>query len=125
MTAIPHTPQEQGIIAQHAPKYAAFGIRVEEEGTTTHIYKDDALVGSFTMDTERWTLRFNFPNNQFFNYFAYLASDKGINRIEWVNENLTSNTLDHIQAGVAFLGFARFEEEMSKHASTTDKATAH
>lgn len=92
------------------PKYAQYGIEIEERGETTHIFKDGELVGSFTINLETKTLRFQFPGNQFFNYFAYIANDIFTNRVKWVNENLRNDSMNAVQAGVAFLGFAKFEE---------------
>lgn len=96
------------------PRYEQFGINIEEQGNTTHIFKNGVLLGSFTIDIAQSTLKFNFPDQKFFNYFAYIASDKPSNRVKWVNENLGKDTLDHLQAGVAFLGFAKFEEMMAQ-----------
>lgn len=95
------------------PKYEEFGINIEERDQTTHVFKNGQLIGSFTIDTEANTLKFNFPGHKFFNYFAYMASDKPSNRVKWVNENLGRDTMDNMQAGVAFLGFAKFEEMMA------------
>ena len=95
------------------PKYEQFGINIEEQGNTTHVFKNGQLIGSFTIDIEANTLKFNFPGHKFFNYFAYMASDKPSNRVKWVNENLGKDTMDNMQAGVAFLGFAKFEEMMA------------
>ncbi len=108
------------------PKYEALGIKIEQVGGTTHVYKNETLIGSFAIDVEKWTLKFTFPDNTVFNYFAYIASDRGVNRLQWVNENLKSGAMDQLQAGVAFLGFARFEEEMIKHEGMErDHATSH
>ena len=95
------------------PRYEQFGINIEEQGNTTHVFKNQVLVGSFTIDIEQRKLKFDFPGNKFFNYFAYIASDKPSNRVKWVNENLSQDSMDHLQAGVAFLGFAKFEELMA------------
>lgn len=97
-----------------APRYEQFGINIEEQGNTTHVFKDGVLLGSFTIEIAQSTLKFNFPDQKFFNYFAYIANDKPSNRVKWVNENLGRDTLDHLQAGVAFLGFAKFEELMAQ-----------
>lgn len=95
------------------PKYEQYGINIEEQGMTTHVFKDGALVGSFTIDITSRKLKFDFPGNKFFNYFAYIAADKPSNRVKWVNENLSQDSMDNLQAGVAFLGFAKFEELMA------------
>lgn len=95
------------------PKYEQYGVQIEEKGNDTHIFKDGALVGSFTIDMNQKTLRFEFPDNEVFNYFAYIASDLVTNRVKWVNENLRNDSMNQIQAGVAFIGFAKFEELMS------------
>lgn len=95
------------------PRYEQFGINIEEQGPTTHVFKDGVLVGSFTIDVAAHKLKFDFPGNKFFNYFAYIASDRPSNRVRWVNENLTQDSMDNLQAGVAFLGFAKFEELMA------------
>lgn len=95
------------------PKYAQYGIEIEERGDTTHIFKDGELVGSFVINLETKTLRFHFPGNQCFNYFAYIANDIFTNRVKWVNESLRSDSMNAVQAGVAFLGFAKFEELMA------------
>jgi len=95
------------------PRYEQFGINIEEQGNTTHVFKNQALVGSFTIDIDQRKLKFDFPNNKYFNYFAYVASDKPSNRVKWVNENLSQDSMDNLQAGVAFLGFAKFEELMA------------
>ena len=71
------------------------------------------LIGSFTIDVSNKKLKFNFPGNKYFNYFAYIAADRPSNRVKWVNENLSQDSMDHLQAGVAFLGFAKFEELMA------------
>lgn len=95
------------------PRYEQFGINIEEQGNTTHVFKDGVLVGSFTIDIAVHKLKFDFPGNKFFNYFAYIASDRPSNRVKWVNENLSQDSMDNLQAGVAFLGFAKFEEMMA------------
>lgn len=95
------------------PRYEQFGINIEEQGNTTHVFKDGALIGSFTIDVAAHKLKFDFPGNKFFNYFAYIASDRPSNRVKWVNENLSQDSMDNLQAGVAFLGFAKFEEMMA------------
>lgn len=95
------------------PRYEQFGINIEERGNTTHVFKDTVLVGSFTIDIQNKTLQFQFPDNQIFNYFAYIASDLVTNRVKWVNENLRNDTMTPVQSGVAFLGFAKFEELMA------------
>lgn len=98
----------------YQPKqYEKYGINIEEQGQTTHVFKHGQLIGSFTIDVAASTLKFNFPEQKFFNYFAYIASDKPSSRVKWVNENLGKDTMDNLQAGVAFLGFARFEELMA------------
>ena len=91
-------------------KYRQYGIEIEERGQTTHIFKDGELVGSFTINLDTKTLKFQFPDNQIFNYFAYIANDVFTNRVKWVNENLRNDSMNAVQAGVAFLGFAKFEE---------------
>ncbi len=96
-----------------SPKYEQFGINIEERDNSTHVFKNGTLIGSFTIDVEANTLKFNFPGHKFFNYFAYMASDRPSNRVKWVNENLGKDTMDNMQAGVAFLGFAKFEELMA------------
>jgi hypothetical protein len=98
---------------QERPRYEQYGINIEEQGQTTHVFKQGVLIGSFTIDIENKTLKFNFPEQKFFNYFAYIANDRPSNRVKWVNENLGRDTLDNLQAGVAFLGFAKFEELMA------------
>jgi hypothetical protein len=98
---------------QERPRYEQFGINIEEQGPTTHVFKQGVLIGSFTIDIANKTLKFNFPEQKFFNYFAYIANDRPSNRVKWVNENLGRDTLDNLQAGVAFLGFAKFEELMA------------
>jgi hypothetical protein len=95
------------------PRYEQFGINIEEQGNTTHVFKDGVLIGSFTIDIPQHKLKFDFPGNKFFNYFAYIASDRPSNRVKWVNENLSQDSMDNLQAGVAFLGFAKFEEMMA------------
>jgi hypothetical protein len=99
---------------ESAPKYEAFGINIEEKDGTTHVFKHGVLLGSFTIDLAQKTLKFHFPGQKFFNYFAYIASDRPSNRVKWVNENLGKDTMDNLQAGVAFLGFAKFEELMAQ-----------
>jgi len=96
------------------PRYEQFGINIEEQGNTTHVFKNEVLVGSFTIDVSNKKLKFDFPGNKFFNYFAYIASDRPSNRVKWVNENLAQDSMDNLQAGVAFLGFAKFEELMAE-----------
>ncbi len=32
------------------PRYEQFGINIEEQGNTTHVFKDGKLVGSFTIE---------------------------------------------------------------------------
>lgn len=96
------------------PRYEQFGINIEEQGNTTHVFKNQVLVGSFTIDIDQRKLKFDFPDNKYFNYFAYIASDKPSNRVKWVNENLSQDSMDNLQAGVAFLGFAKFEELMAQ-----------
>lgn len=98
---------------EQRPQYEAFGINIEVKGQDTHVFKHGELIGSFTIDVASQTLKFNFPGHKFFNYFAYIASDKPSNRVKWVNENLGKDTMDNLQAGVAFLGFAKFEELMA------------
>lgn len=95
------------------PRYEQYGINIEEQGPTTHVFKDGNLIGSFTIDVPTRKLKFDFPGNKFFNYFAYIASDRPSNRVKWVNENLSQDSMDNLQAGVAFLGFAKFEEMMA------------
>lgn len=95
------------------PRYEQFGINIEEQGNTTHVFKNGVLLGSFTIEIDSRKLKFDFPGNKFFNYFAYVASDKPSNRVKWVNENLSQDSMDNLQAGVAFLGFAKFEEMMA------------
>ena len=92
------------------PRYEEYGIAIEERGNSTHVFKDGNHVGSFTIDLDSKTLKFQYPGNQVFNYFAYVANDLVTNRVKWVNESLRSETMDAVQAGVAFLGFAKFEE---------------
>lgn len=101
------------------PRYEQFGINIEEQGQTTHVFKNEVLIGSFTIDVENKKLKFDFPGNKYFNYFAYIAADRPSNRVKWVNENLAQDSMDNLQAGVAFLGFAKFEELM---ALTMEKA---
>jgi hypothetical protein len=103
------------------PRYEQFGINIEEQGNTTHVFKNQVLVGSFTIDIEQRKLKFDFPNNKYFNYFAYVASDKPSNRVKWVNENLSQDSMDNLQAGVAFLGFAKFEELMAVALAATEE----
>ena len=95
------------------PKYEQYGINIEEKGPTTHIFKNEKLIGSFTIDVAHKKLTFDFPGNKYFNYFAYIVADKPSNRVRWVNENLSQDSMDNLQAGVAFLGFAKFEEMMA------------
>ena len=95
------------------PRYEQFGINIEEQGATTHVFKNGTLIGSFTIELETRKLKFDFPGNKFFNYFAYIAADRPSNRVKWVNENLSQDSMDNLQAGVAFLGFAKFEEMMA------------
>lgn len=95
------------------PRYEQYGINIEEQGNTTHVFKDGKLIGSFTIDVGSRKLKFDFPGNKFFNYFAYIAADRPSNRVKWVNENLNQDAMDNLQAGVAFLGFAKFEEMMA------------
>ncbi len=95
------------------PRYEQFGINIEEQGDTTHVFKNGNIVGSFTIDVANKKLKFDFPNNKYFNYFAYIAADRPSNRVKWVNENLSQDSMDNLQAGVAFLGFAKFEEMMA------------
>jgi hypothetical protein len=106
------------------PKYEQFGINIEEQGATTHVFKDGALVGSFTIDIPQRKLKFDFPDNKFFNYFAYIASDRPSNRVKWVNENLSQDSMDNLQAGVAFLGFAKFEELMAEAMQNAEEGEA-
>lgn len=96
-----------------SPRYEQFGINIEEQGATTHVFKNGVLLGSFTIEIDQRKLKFDFPGNKYFNYFAYVASDKPSNRVKWVNENLSQDSMDNLQAGVAFLGFAKFEELMA------------
>ena len=91
-------------------RYEQFGIQIEEQGETTHVFKDGNLIGSFTIDIASKNLKFNFPDSQYFNYFAYVANDAHANRVQWINENFRMDSMDALQAGVAFLGFAKFEE---------------
>lgn len=95
------------------PRYEQFGINIEEQGQTTHVFKNEVLIGSFTIDVANKKLKFDFPGNKYFNYFAYIAADRPSNRVKWVNENLAQDSMDNLQAGVAFLGFAKFEELMA------------
>lgn len=95
------------------PSYEQFGIQIEERGDSTHIFKDGQHIGSFTIDMSTKKLEFSFPGNEIFNFFAYIASDLTSKRVHWINESLTNSSLDTIQAGVAFLGFAKFEEMMA------------
>lgn len=95
------------------PKYEQYGIAIEERGNTTHIFKDGHHIGSFTIDISTKKLEFHFPGNEVFNFFAYIASDLTSKRVQWINESLNNTSLDTIQAGVAFLGFAKFEELMA------------
>jgi hypothetical protein len=95
------------------PRYEQFGINIEEQGNTTHVFKNQVLIGSFTIDIGTRKLKFDFPGNKYFNYFAYIAADRPSNRVKWVNENLAQDSMDNLQAGVAFLGFAKFEEMMA------------
>lgn len=106
-------------------KYSQYGIHVEEIDQATHVFKNGMLIGSFTIDIDKSTLKFNFPDNQFFNYFAYIARDMPANRVHWVNENLGKDTMDGLQAGVAFLGFAKFEELMAQHLSEDTHEQIH
>lgn len=115
MSIEPRVPE-----APARPKYAEYGIDIVEKGETTEVFKHGKLIGSYTIDIERLTLRFSFPHNKFFNYFAYLACDRFENRIEWVNENLRKDTLDQLQAGVAFLGFQRFEEKLAEYVTAVN-----
>ena len=106
------------------PRYEQFGINIEEQGNTTHVFKNGVLLGSFTIEIEHRKLKFDFPNNKFFNYFAYVASDKPSNRVKWVNENLSQDSMDNLQAGVAFLGFAKFEELMAQTLQAAEEGEA-
>ncbi len=99
---------------QDRPRYEQFGINIEEQGNTTHVFKNEVLIGSFSIDITAKKLKFDFPGNKFFNYFAYIAADRPSNRVKWVNENLAQDSMDNLQAGVAFLGFAKFEELMAQ-----------
>lgn len=96
-----------------AKRYEQFGINIEEQGNTTHVFKNGVLVGSFTVEIDARKLKFDFPGNKYFSYFAYIATDRPSNRVRWVNENLNQDSMDNLQAGVAFLGFAKFEELMA------------
>ena len=102
------------------PRYEQFGINIEEQGNATHVFKDGMLIGSFTIEIEAHKLKFDFPGNKFFNYFAYIANDRPSNRVKWVNENLSQDSMDNLQAGVAFLGFAKFEELMAIKLQATE-----
>ncbi len=102
------------------PRYEQLGINIEEQGNTTHVFKNGVLLGSFTIEIEHRKLKFDFPGNKFFNYFAYIASDKPSNRVKWVNENLSQDSMSNLQAGVAFLGFAKFEEMMAQVLATQE-----
>ena len=95
------------------PNYEQYGIQIEERGESTHIFKDGNHIGSFTIDFSNKKLEFHFPGNEVFNFFAYIASDVTSKRVQWINESLTNSSLDTVQAGVAFLGFAKFEELMT------------
>ncbi|MEJ0009900.1 MAG: hypothetical protein WDN72_04845 [Alphaproteobacteria bacterium] len=106
------------------PNYEQYGINIEEQGPTTHVFKNGKLIGSFTIDIDTRKLKFNFPDNKYFNYFAYLAADLPSNRVKWVNENLAQDSMDNLQAGVAFLGFAKFEEMMALSMGD-DEGSAH
>ncbi len=108
-----------------SPKYEQFGINIEEQGNTTHVFKDGKLIGSFTIEIENRKLKFDFPDNKFFNYFAYIASDRPSNRVKWVNENLSQDSMDNLQAGVAFLGFAKFEEMMAVSMQAAEGDDSH
>ena len=103
------------------PRYEQYGINIEEQGNTTHVFKQGTLIGSFTIDISNKKLKFDFPGNKYFNYFAYIAADRPSNRVKWVNENLAQDSMDNLQAGVAFLGFARFEEMMALAMSDDDE----
>lgn len=103
------------------PSYEQYGINIEEQGNTTHVFKQGTLIGSFTIDVAHKKLKFDFPGNKYFNYFAYIAADRPSNRVRWVNENLAQDSMDNLQAGVAFLGFARFEELMALAMSQGDE----
>lgn len=105
--------------ALQKPKYEAYGITIEERGASTHIFKDGIHIGSFTIDIHTKKLEFNFPGNDVFNFFAYIASDLTSKRVQWINESLMNNSLDTVQAGVAFLGFAKFEELMAHELGQT------
>lgn len=109
------------------PRYEQYGINIEEQGNTTHVFKDQVLVGSFSIDIANKKLKFDFPGNKFFNYFAYIAADRPSNRVKWVNENLAQDSMDNLQAGVAFLGFAKFEELMATamEAQKNDEENGH
>lgn len=103
------------------PRYEQYGINIEEQGDTTHVFKNGKLIGSFTIDISHKKLKFDFPDNKYFNYFAYIAADKPSNRVRWVNENLAQDSMDNLQAGVAFLGFAKFEELMAIAIATEEE----
>lgn len=105
-------------------RYEQYGIQVEERGDTTHIFKDGTLIGSFTIDLEAKSLKFNFPDSQYFNYFAYVANDAHANRVQWINENFRMDSMDALQAGVAFLGFAKFEEVLQYERQHIHKPSA-
>lgn len=107
------------------PKYESFGIQIEERGETTHVFKDGLLIGSFTIELDKKSLRFSFPESKVFNYFAYIASDLHSNRVKWVNENLSAQAMSQLQAGVAFLGFAKFEELMARQLQEATHETLH
>jgi hypothetical protein len=99
--------------SKSAPNYAQFGIQIEERGNSTHVFKDGDHIGSFTIDLQHKKLEFHFPKNEIFTFFAYIASDLCSKRVQWINESLRNHSLDSVQAGVAFLGFAKFEELMA------------
>jgi hypothetical protein len=107
------------------PRYEQYGINIEEQGNTTHVFKNGNIIGSFTIEIENRKLKFDFPGNKFFNYFAYIAADKPSNRVKWVNENLSQDSMDNLQAGVAFLGFAKFEELMAQAMQAEEGDDAH
>lgn len=106
-------PQSHAMGNPKKPRFEEYGIQIEERGQTTHIFKDGQHVGSFIIDLKAQKLEFHFPGNEVFNYFAYIASDFTSKRVQWVNESLKNQSMDTIQAGVAFLGFAKFEELMA------------
>lgn len=110
--SLPFFMEAQSIRMQR-PRYEQYGINIEEKDNSTHVFKEGTLIGSFTIDIAAKKLRFEFPNNKYFNYFAYVAADRPSNRVKWVNENLSQDSMDNLQAGVAFLGFAKFEELMA------------